>query len=226
MTEDEWFGSNDFRWLGCYALDVNPRGAMRTGRTPKRKLRLVSCACVRSALVFVSAEPARAAIEFAEQYAEGTMSETEMEAMEAVLRSLGDVLELNSGLGGSPVRWVVTAVHHALGNDPSDLLCAADAAWRATAHSTEARLLQVEILRDVVCNPFRPVFFSGKWRTDTAVTLAQQMYESSDFAAMPILADALQDAGCDNEYILDHCRDPNQVHVRGCWVVDLVLGKG
>ena len=53
---------------------------------------------------------------------------------------------------------------------------------------------------------------------------AQQMYESRDFSAMPILADALQDAGCDNADILDHCRGPGP-HVRGCWVVDLVLGK-
>jgi len=51
------------------------------------------------------------------------------------------------------------------------------------------------------------------------------MYESRDFSAMPILANALQDAGCDNEEVLNHCRDANQVHVRGCWVVDLVLGK-
>ena len=50
------------------------------------------------------------------------------------------------------------------------------------------------------------------------------MYESRDFSAMPILADALQDAGCDNDDILNHCRDPVR-HVRGCWVVDLVLGK-
>jgi hypothetical protein len=42
---------------------------------------------------------------------------------------------------------------------------------------------------------------------------------------MPILADALQDAGCDNEEVLDHCRAADGVHVRGCWVVDLVLGK-
>jgi hypothetical protein len=63
------------------------------------------------------------------------------------------------------------------------------------------------------------------WRTDTAVTLANLMYQSRDFSPMPILADALQDAGCDNDDILDHCRDPKQVHVRGCWVVDLVLGK-
>jgi hypothetical protein len=42
---------------------------------------------------------------------------------------------------------------------------------------------------------------------------------------MPILADALQDAGCDNDDILDHCRDSNGAHTRGCWVVDILLGK-
>ena len=51
------------------------------------------------------------------------------------------------------------------------------------------------------------------------------MYESRDFSAMPILADALQDAGCDSDDILSHCRDTSLPHVRGCWVVDLVLGK-
>jgi len=51
------------------------------------------------------------------------------------------------------------------------------------------------------------------------------MYDSREFSAMPILADALQDAGCAEPAILDHCRDTKQVHVRGCWVVDLVLGK-
>jgi hypothetical protein len=62
------------------------------------------------------------------------------------------------------------------------------------------------------------------WRTDTAVLLARQMYASRDFSAMPILADALQDVGCDNGGILNHCRSGG-VHVRGCWVVDLILGK-
>ena len=53
----------------------------------------------------------------------------------------------------------------------------------------------VSIIRDIFGNPFRPVTFSPQWRTDTALTLARQMYESRDFSAMPILADALQDAG-------------------------------
>jgi hypothetical protein len=80
------------------------------------------------------------------------------------------------------------------------------------------------IIRDIFGNPFRPVAFSPSWRTSTAVALALHMYQSRDFSAMPILADALQDAGCDNAEILDHCRCSGP-HVRGCWVVDLVLAK-
>jgi hypothetical protein len=79
-------------------------------------------------------------------------------------------------------------------------------------------------IRCLFGNPFRTVAFSPAWRTDTTVSLARHMYDARDFTAMPILADALQDAGCDNEDILDHCCGSGP-HVRGCWVVDLVLGK-
>jgi len=81
------------------------------------------------------------------------------------------------------------------------------------------------LIYDIFGNPFRKVKFNKKWRTSTAVALAKQMHESRDFSAMPILADALQDAGCNNTDVLSHCRDEKQIHVRGCWVVDLVLGK-
>ncbi|QEG30907.1 hypothetical protein GobsT_57250 [Gemmata obscuriglobus] len=87
-------------------------------------------------------------------------------------------------------------------------------------------LFQVDLLREIFGNPFRPAEFAPEWRTSTAVALAREMYDTRDFSAMPILADALQDAGCDNADILTHCLDPQPVHVRGCWVVDLVLGKG
>ncbi|MBA4065802.1 MAG: hypothetical protein C0501_19205 [Isosphaera sp.] len=80
-------------------------------------------------------------------------------------------------------------------------------------------------MRCVFGSTLSRVALDPAWRTDTAVSLARGMYEGRDFAAMPILADALQDAGCDTDGILAHCRDPHQVHVRGCWVVDLVLGK-
>jgi hypothetical protein len=81
-----------------------------------------------------------------------------------------------------------------------------------------------DLLRDVLGNPFRPARFSPNWRTDTVLSLARQMYDSRDFGAMPILADALQDAGCESADVLGHCRGPGP-HVRGCWVVDLVLEK-
>ncbi len=92
-------------------------------------------------------------------------------------------------------------------------------AWMRSLDWPTARLFH-----DIFGNPFRPVSFSPFWRTDTSVALAAQMYESRDFSVMPILADALQDAGCDHDDILNHCRQPGE-HVRGCWVVDLLLGK-
>ena len=83
---------------------------------------------------------------------------------------------------------------------------------------------KLKLLRDIFGDPFRPVAFDPAWRTDAAVGVAAQMYARRDFGAMPILADALEDAGCDDAEVLGHCRAPG-VHVRGCWVVDLVLGK-
>ena len=87
------------------------------------------------------------------------------------------------------------------------------------------RSLQADFLRDIFGNPFRPIVADANWLTSTVVSLARGIYEDRAFDRMPILADALQDAGCDSEDVLNHCRDANQVHVRGCWVVDLVLGK-
>jgi hypothetical protein len=105
-----------------------------------------------------------------------------------------------------------------------DAVSVAQDAADCTSPKDQELRSQAHLLRDIFGNPFRPVAFAPAWRTDTAVSLARQMYESRDFSAMPILADALQDAGCDNAEILDHCRGPGP-HVRGCWVVDLVLGK-
>ena len=83
----------------------------------------------------------------------------------------------------------------------------------------------IPFLRDIVGNPFRPVAVDPGWLTSTVVDLARGIYAERAFDRLPILADALQDAGCENADILGHCRDPQAVHVRGCWVVDLVLGK-
>lgn len=63
-----------------------------------------------------------------------------------------------------------------------------------------------------------------RWRSETVLALAAGIYAEGAFDRLPILADALEEAGCDNTDILAHCRGPGP-HVRGCWVVDLILGK-
>jgi hypothetical protein len=98
----------------------------------------------------------------------------------------------------------------------------ATAAFRV-AGSAE-RVSQTSLVHDIFGNPYRPVALEPSWLTWDVLALACGASEEEAFDRMPILADALQDAGCDNADILDHCRGSGP-HVRGCWVVDLVLGK-
>jgi hypothetical protein len=69
-----------------------------------------------------------------------------------------------------------------------------------------------------------PDTIDSSWLTSDVIALAEGIRAAEAFDRMPILADAIQDAGCDNEDVLNHCRGEG-VHVRGCWVIDLVLGK-
>jgi hypothetical protein len=87
------------------------------------------------------------------------------------------------------------------------------------------RKMQTTLVREIFGNPFRPVTFKTEWRTTDVMLLAKGAYQEHAFDRMPILADALQDAGCNNEDMLDHLRDTTTTHYRGCWALDLVLGK-
>ncbi|VTR91367.1 Uncharacterized protein (Fragment) OS=uncultured bacterium PE=4 SV=1 [Gemmata massiliana] len=88
------------------------------------------------------------------------------------------------------------------------------------------RLHSIDLLREIYYNPYTPIPFKPEWRTSNVLTLAEGMYDSRNFGAMPIFADALQDAGCTEKAILDHCRHaPITTHVRGCWVLDRVRDR-
>ncbi len=89
---------------------------------------------------------------------------------------------------------------------------------------TDGRSSDADLLRCIVGNPFRPVAFAPSWRSETAVTLASGIYADRAFDRLPILADALEEVGCDHADVLTHCRGPGP-HARGCWVVDGVLGR-
>ena len=79
--------------------------------------------------------------------------------------------------------------------------------------------------RDSFGNPFCTITLVPRWLTSTVADLSKAIYEERAWERMPILADALQDAGCDDDVMLDRCRAPSGVHCRGNWVVDLVLGR-
>jgi hypothetical protein len=93
--------------------------------------------------------------------------------------------------------------------------------------TTAAKAALVPLVRDILGNPFRPVSLDPTWLTwrgGLVVSMTQRMYNSRDFTDMPILADPLEEAGCQDQDILAHCRSGGE-HVKGCWVVDLLLGK-
>jgi hypothetical protein len=207
MTEAEWLAKPDL-----YPLDEFIRR-----QDEKRRLRLVACACVREDWR-VAPPGARKAILAGEAYADSLISEHELDPAGEEAES--DFTDLSLPPEAREIArrsiWLahpdaVTVYHQGL--------------WQGIAAGGDGlRQRRAAMIIDIFGNPFRPVSFSSEWRTSTALALARQMYDSRDFSVMPILADALQDAGCDNEDILDHCRGPSP-HVRGCWVVALVLGK-
>jgi hypothetical protein len=82
------------------------------------------------------------------------------------------------------------------------------AEWDTTAYDADERIA-----------------FNHSWRTSDVLALARSINSIQNFSGMPILADALQDAGCDCDDLLNHLRDPHATHVRGCWALDLILGK-
>jgi hypothetical protein len=205
-SEKEWLSCDEPPKLMAALLDRNPN-------TTDRKIRLYACAAAR---LYLSTHPADVcyhdALAVAERFVEGSATAEELQRAgreaEECYQPTADNIDLQI------VR------HAAYLRTRGD----SDSVRYATSYSSFDEKTNSLFFRCIFGNPFRPVSFCEEWRTDTAVALARQMYESREFGAMPILADALQDAGCDNEDILSHCRGDGP-HVRGCWVVDLVLGK-
>lgn len=98
----------------------------------------------------------------------------------------------------------------------------ADFQLRFKAIRRRADILQSRILRELFGNPFQPIQPDLRIRTSDVVGVARGIYDDRAFERMPILADALMDAGCEHEAIIGHCRGTN-THIRGCWVLDLIL---
>ena len=131
---------------------------------------------------------------------------------------------------GQPCRGSRPSCHGASygANIPSGAVHAARFAIDAAASRDDVEVQSnVFALRDIWGNPFQSVALDASWlawNDGTIRKLAQPIYDHRAFDRLPLLADALEDAGCTDADILGHCRSGGE-HVRGCWVIDLLLGK-
>jgi hypothetical protein len=230
MTEAEWLAAEDPDPMLAYLR-------AERGRAGERKLRLLACACCRRVWDLLSDPRSREAVETGERYVDGRAGERDMAAARAEAMT---ALKETASQAAWAAYWAVNrraseSVWHACAAAAGAVLTAAGraaeaggtdqaAAWHA-ARSAVARD-QAGLVREVFGNPFRPPAVDPawlKWAGGTVASLARAAYQERSFDRMPVLADALEEAGCADEVILSHCRQPGE-HVRGCWVVDRLLG--
>jgi hypothetical protein len=242
---------NEVAWLA--STNAIPMLEFLKQKASDRKWRLFAVACCRRIWTQIEDPRGQWAVEVAERFADGLANQSDRDAAikavsaarrEDFERNLEDAGNCEGGEDLPAVYDPLAAALICVSRDREDQLATdIDREYRRvtsrpgrrfkgkvtwvpnTEHIPVEGMDTSDLIRELFGNPFRPVTFDSAWRTDTAMSLSRRMYESRDFSAMPILADALQGAGCENEDILDHCRGPGP-HVRGCWVVDRVLSKG
>jgi len=235
MTETEW--------LAC--TDPDPMLEFLRGKTSQRKLRFLACACVRRILHLLEdnqerfkanerckaaielatseAELAKKAVEVAERFADGKATEAELKAV------YPDDEEASCYAAGPDAAWTAKASAYRaryIANYYSPSSYPPGAAFRSPSPSDHDReqAAQCHLIRCIFGNSFRPVTLDLSWRTPSVVNLAEAIYEHRAFDCLPLLAGALEEVGCRDTEILAHCRW-SWPHVRGCWAVDLALGK-
>ncbi len=224
MTEPEWFECQEPGRLISHVR----------GRVSGRKLRQIAVASASRTQHLLSGEQCRQALEAARQLAEGNFTEDDTEP---IRRELWNYIRANAGTRPPHTANADAAVAKALHPLPDE--AARMAAWEAAKALVRGRGIPWEradydrmtiqreladLVRCIFGNPFRPVAADPAWRTSTVVGLAAAVYADRAFDRLLILADALEDAGCDHPDVLAHCRTHPE-HARGCWVVDLILGK-
>jgi hypothetical protein len=250
LTEGQWLGAVEPGELLSYLQQHQVITRVPGGR---RRLALFSCACCRLVWHLFDNEASRRAVEVSELAAEGQASRRELEAAATAAAAVATAVELRVIKAhrnpNASERWEVGVARslaaaayyaatrrfstHSVGI-PSGSTAAA-VLW--LAHGGEAggeamramMARQAQLVRCIFSNPFRllpeidPAWLT--WNSDAVRKLAASIHAERRFGDLPVLADALEEAGCSDETILGHCRDGGE-HALGCWVLDLLLGKG
>jgi hypothetical protein len=231
VTEEQWLRSaGPGAMLEHLYYELNERKVPHPpADLSPRKLRLLVVACGRAIDDHSADQRTRDAVDAGERFADGCGSRADLDSARSAARAAQEEAWQAAGrreTAPSVAAGVALAAcaggFYATKRALEDLhrLWEPEGAGRPDARYR--RLSQV--VRCLFGNPFRPVAFDLRWRTADAVGLARAIYEDRAFDRLPLLADALMDAGCGDDQLLVHCRSDGP-HVRGCVVVDLVLGK-
>ena len=222
MTEAEWL---------TYASPTAMLMVLHfQNKASERKWRLLAVACCKRIWPLLTNERSRRAVELWEHSADHPVSNEELQAAskaayENMLLYSDD--ELTANAARSAALAAAFASYPYLGfYNIQELMIAAIGAAVSGGIPFDAPA-QADLLHDVFDSAFRRLNIQQswlKWNDESVRELSQAIYDDRAFDRLPILADALEDAGCDNADILTHCRSGGE-HVRGCWVVDLLLGK-
>lgn len=217
MTETAWLTCTE----SSVMLEQLPAGAS------DRKLRLFAVACCRRAWHLLVDERSRRAVEVAERFADRAATDQELESarQDAWSFTLHVVHEEEAFFHLDDAALNAADIPAWAAQEIVEPLRAIIAAQRCLG-ATEGKA-QTELLRCIIGNPFRPVAVNPvwmSWEVGTICRIAQGIYDERAFDRLPILADALEDAGCTDADLLNHCRSEGP-HARGCWPVDLILGK-
>ena len=220
-------------WLEC--TDPGPMLNLLRGKASERKLRLFGVACCRRIWHLITDELSRSAVQEAERYADGSTSN--MAELKTIFsRSLTTSwimlapaeLAIALAIEGTMRIERIAAWKPVLDKGPwRPVLASSDiesAAIAAHAVEMSVRIAHCALAREIFGNPFRPVAVAPARLTPKTVRLAQDIYDDRAFERLPSLANVLEEGGCHDAEVLDHCRGPGP-HVRGCWVVDAILGK-
>jgi hypothetical protein len=229
MTESEWLDATDLQPM-LAALQAG-------GTASERKLRLFAAACCRRAGIAPLSDRARA-VEAAERYADGLVDRGMLEAArDLALAALDEAERVYQAALASFGNFDWAEEERAAA--AAIVACTTAPLWDAIGESGQDYLfigIKPGLLRDIYGPlplrnvPLDPMLFS--WNNGTVVRLAAAAYEERvlpegtlDVGRLAVLADALEEAGCNDNDILGHLRKQGGVHVRGCWLVDLLLGR-
>jgi hypothetical protein len=222
MTESEW--------LEC--TDPQEMLAFLKGKASDRKLRLFAVACCRRVWHLLTDERSRCLVEKVEQHADGSASVYDVTNACDIHENAFAAYDFKAPgyaamFAFSHFKQTAWEAAEAIGRAAWwDSLPADDpiiAVVESASRNAEVEA-QCQMLRCIFGNPFRPVAFDPAWRTSSVVALAQSVYDDRAFDHLPILAEALEEAGCHDADVLGHLRQGGE-HVRGCWPLDLILGK-